>query len=218
VTVPAEVLLNFIEQTGANPIWLLSGQGPRYRGGLQDLALADLSPADLIRKGLERLEERPHEIVIQGAESGFDSDDAADFVAVNVVPMESLRPRRGPSGLPAILGQVLAYRQWVAHPRDTVAARVEDDAMSPVLSSGSVVAIDRSMTDPRLLQGKIVVACPDEQPVIRWLDVSGRHLILRASNASLEYPLVPIEWNPENGLAPGLLIGRVVWSWSRFSV
>ena len=35
VTVPAEVLLGFIEQTGANPIWLLTGEGsrvsPHYR-------------------------------------------------------------------------------------------------------------------------------------------------------------------------------------------
>ena len=28
VTVPAEVLLGFIEQTGANPLWLLNGEGP----------------------------------------------------------------------------------------------------------------------------------------------------------------------------------------------
>ena len=31
VTVPAEVLLSFIDQTGANPVWLLSGEGELYR-------------------------------------------------------------------------------------------------------------------------------------------------------------------------------------------
>ena len=31
VTVPAEVLLGFIEQTGANPMYLISGEGARYR-------------------------------------------------------------------------------------------------------------------------------------------------------------------------------------------
>src|SRR6266571_800320 len=30
VTVPAEVLLGFIDQTGANPLWLLSGEGMKY--------------------------------------------------------------------------------------------------------------------------------------------------------------------------------------------
>ena len=31
VTVPAEVLLRFLEVTGAEPCWLLDGRGPRYR-------------------------------------------------------------------------------------------------------------------------------------------------------------------------------------------
>jgi steroid delta-isomerase-like uncharacterized protein len=31
VTVPAEILLDFIEQTGADPHWLLAGEGPKYR-------------------------------------------------------------------------------------------------------------------------------------------------------------------------------------------
>jgi hypothetical protein len=32
VTVPAEVLLRFIELTGAEPAWLLHGRGEKYRG------------------------------------------------------------------------------------------------------------------------------------------------------------------------------------------
>src|SRR5215213_6146213 len=31
VTVPGEVLLRFVELTGVDPIWLLHGEGPRYR-------------------------------------------------------------------------------------------------------------------------------------------------------------------------------------------
>jgi len=31
--VPAQVLLRFIELTGADPLWLLSGKGDRYRAG-----------------------------------------------------------------------------------------------------------------------------------------------------------------------------------------
>jgi len=33
VTVPAEVLLGFIDETGTNPVWLLSGEGSMYRRG-----------------------------------------------------------------------------------------------------------------------------------------------------------------------------------------
>src|ERR1700753_4189515 len=36
VTVPAEVLLAFIEQTGASSTWLLNGEGPKYRGANDD--------------------------------------------------------------------------------------------------------------------------------------------------------------------------------------
>jgi hypothetical protein len=33
VTVPAEVLLRFLQLTGAEPRWLLDGEGPKYREG-----------------------------------------------------------------------------------------------------------------------------------------------------------------------------------------
>ena len=32
-TVPAEVLLSFIEQTGTNPMFILAGKGPKYQRG-----------------------------------------------------------------------------------------------------------------------------------------------------------------------------------------
>jgi len=32
VTVPAEVLLNFLDKTNARPGWLLTGEGPKYLG------------------------------------------------------------------------------------------------------------------------------------------------------------------------------------------
>ena len=32
VTIPGEVLLRFLEVTSAEPRWLLTGEGPRYRG------------------------------------------------------------------------------------------------------------------------------------------------------------------------------------------
>src|SRR3954463_3592606 len=55
VTVPAEVLLNFIDQTNANPIWLLPGEAPRYNTPSDGKPTTDLSPIDLLRRGLEML-------------------------------------------------------------------------------------------------------------------------------------------------------------------
>ena len=59
VTVPAEVLLSFIDQTGANPIWLLTGEGPRYPPVSGRSAFSQLTPIELIRRGLEKLEQEP---------------------------------------------------------------------------------------------------------------------------------------------------------------
>ena len=55
----------------------------------------------------------------------------------------------------------MAYRQWLPNPSETVGVRLDDDAMHPILPAGSIVAIDRSVTDPQQLQGRIVAACPD---------------------------------------------------------
>jgi hypothetical protein len=211
VTVPAEVLLGFIEQTGTNPVWLLTGKGQKYRRGVEDQVLSDLSPEELIRRGLERLEERPNEVVMVASEN-LPESSGADFVAVGLVPMRALSGRAATAN--GGEGHVLAFRHWIPHPRDTVAVRLEDDAMSPILPAGSVAAVDRAVTDPTSLHGRLVAACPEGQPMIRWLEVSDRHLILRPNQPTREYPIVPTEWGGK-GASP--IVGQVVWSWSRFS-
>jgi predicted ester cyclase/transcriptional regulator with XRE-family HTH domain len=57
-TVPAEVLLGLLEETGVEPHWLLRGEGPRYRRppGTGARHPAGLSPIELLRLGLEKLE------------------------------------------------------------------------------------------------------------------------------------------------------------------
>ena len=111
-------------------------------------------------------------------------------------------------------GHILAYREWLPHPRETVAVRLDDDAMFPILPAGSVVAVDRSLTDPQRLQGKMVAAMPDVNPIIRWLDLSGRHLIFRPNQQSREHPLIPLEYDSSQ---PSTILGQVVWSWSCFN-
>jgi hypothetical protein len=211
VTVPAEVLLAFIDQTGANPVWLLSGEGSKYRRGLEDDGLANLTPIELIRRGLEKLEREPADVVMVTPEN-LPSEFKSDFVAVSLVRMGDLT-RNVPESS-QVEGYILAYRQWLPNPSETVGVRLTDDAMYPILPAGSVVAIDRSKRDLASLQGRIVAACPEAQPMIRWLDLSGRHLILRPNQPSREHPLIPVELD---GQSENLIIGQVVWSWSRFS-
>jgi Peptidase S24-like len=211
VTVPAEVLLAFIEQTGVNPMYLVSGEGPRYSQAADDRLLSDLSPVELIRRGLERLERTSQRAIVVAPEN-LPSRVTSDFEAVKLYPFDELsNPTMDPS---RIEGHVLAYRQWLPHPLQTIAVRMADDSMNPILPAGSIVAIDRSVTNPMELRGRIVAACPEGVPMIRWLDVSGRHLILRPNQAGREYPLVPVEMGDTE---PSFLIGQVVWSWSRFA-
>ena len=56
VTVPYEVLVRFIELTGANPTYLILGEGEHYRNPVVEPQLSDLSAVELIRRGLEKLE------------------------------------------------------------------------------------------------------------------------------------------------------------------
>jgi hypothetical protein len=211
VTVPAEVLLSFIDQTGANPMWLLSGEGSRYRHSIDDRALSELTPVELIRRGLEELERAPNEITVVAPEN-LPLNAASEFVAVGLYPLaEIARPVPDPALLD---GHVLAYRHWLPHPGETIGTRLIDGAMYPILPAGSIVAVDRAVTDPLKLHGQIVAAQPEGVPMIRWLDVSGRHIILRPNQQNAkEFPLIPIEYTDRK---PQLIIGQVVWSWSRF--
>jgi SOS-response transcriptional repressor LexA len=211
VTVPAEVLLGFIEQTGVNPTWLLNGDGPRYRNVNHDRLLSDLTPVELIRRGLEELERSPRETVIVGPENvraGVESE----FVAIPLYPLSELAdPILDPGKAE---GHVLAYRSWLPNPCETIGVRLIDESMHPILPAGSIVAVDRSETDPSKLHGQIVAARPNGKPMIRWLDISGRHVILRPNQNGKEFPLIPIEYDPQDSQ---LIIGHVVWSWSRFA-
>src|SRR3954447_371812 len=69
VTVPAEVLLGFIEQTNVNPTYLVSGEGPKYRRAADERMLSELTPIELIRRGLERLERSASDVMIMTAEN-----------------------------------------------------------------------------------------------------------------------------------------------------
>ncbi len=206
VTVPAEILLGFIEQTGTNPTWLLNGEGQRFRNSREDRLLSELTPIELIRRGLEKLERVSSEVVVVAPEN-LPADQASEFVAIPLYPLSEIA---GP-GLDTarVDGHVLSYRNWLPKPEE----RLVDDAMHPILPTGSVVAIDRSVNQPQQLHGQIVAACPDGVPMIRWLDVHGRHIILRPNNGGRDFPLIPIEFNEQGSQ---VIIGQVVWAWSRF--
>lgn len=203
VTVPAEVLLGFIEQTGASPLWLLTGRGPRFRSTTDELSTNDLTPTQLIRRSLDRLE--------QAARDAKSEEKVCSYVSMNILPLD--RVGLQDSEPPSTFGEVLADRCWIPHPEQTVAARIDDDAMSPILVAGSVVAVDLGVREPGVLSGRIAVVRVQGRVVVRWLEESGRHVILRANSTIAEYPLIPLELR---GKTPDEVLGQVVWSMSRF--
>ncbi len=210
VTVPAEVLLSFIDQTGTNPVWLLTGQGPKYRRGLEDMVLAESDARAAHPAG-------PGEARDGSPTRSSSSPRRTCRATVPPTSWPSIWSRCRPwlaraSAVPE--GHILAYRQWIPHPRETVAVQLQDDAMHPILPAGSVVAVDRAVRDPQQLQGKLVAAAPEGRAMICWLEITGRHLILRPNQPSREHPMVPIEL--ENRAA-NAIVGQVVWSWSKFA-
>ena len=163
------------------------------------------------RVRVEELERSSRETVIVAPESVSDSV-SSEFVAIALYPLSELAdPILDPG---TAEGHVLAYRSWLPNPSATIGVRLSDEAMHPILPAGSIVAVDRSVTDPRKLQGQIVAARPNGNPIIRWLEISGRHVILRPNQTGKEFPLIPIEFDPNDSQ---LVVGQVVWSWSRFA-
>src|SRR4051794_38552179 len=81
VTGPAGVLLSFMEQAGVNPLWLPNGEGPRYRHAHDEHLLSELTPLELVRRGLEKLERTSSEVVIVAPEN-LPGDVASEFVAI----------------------------------------------------------------------------------------------------------------------------------------
>jgi SOS-response transcriptional repressor LexA len=146
------------------------------------------------------------------APENLPSQLASDFAAVSLYPLAEIGTTvLDPS---QVEGYIMAYRHWLPNPAQTIGVRMTDDAMHPILPIGSIAAIDRSMTNPLLLHGRIVAACPGGVPIIRWLEVSGRHMILRPNQQGREYSLMPVDLEDPGS---ALILGQVVWSWSRFS-
>ena len=203
VTVPAEVLLGFIDQTGANPRWILTGEGAKFWQEFDDSGLNHLSPSELIRRSLAQLAKE--------AELSDPVFQPQKFAELQVVSLASLmHPNEHQDNS---LGTVMVDRSWIPNPDDTLASTIEDDSMAQVLPKGSLIAIDLSVRDPALLAGRIAAAKTGSSVLIRWLERTDRHVILR-SNQPDKYPLLPL--NFENNGTDSLL-GQIVWSWTRFS-
>src|ERR1700681_3402546 len=99
---------------------------------------------------------------------------------------------------------IAAPANWCPNPNDTNCLRVRGTSMSPLINDGDVVAVDGSQTDPKKLNGKIVVG---------WHRVNGLSLarLIVADGVQLlesenrEYMPIPVEKDRQ-----WQIIGRVL--------
>ena len=193
VTVPAEVLLRFIELTSIEPTWLLHGRGPRYRTPPVDSRAPDpaMSVESLLRTALQKLEGH--------------AAPAAGATAVATLPR--LAGDNGEAdGEPE---PIESTKEWLAAEREGRCVRVEGDAMTPVLASGARVAFAAEDEPVDQLHGSLVVAWIQGRPVVRWFQRSGEFGLLHAENPDHSPNLLLVDLN---GPLHERRIRRVLWT------
>jgi phage repressor protein C with HTH and peptisase S24 domain len=60
--------------------------------------------------------------------------------------------------------------------------QISGDSMAPVVADGASVAYATGEEEIQQLDGKLVVAWLENQPVVRWFQNCGRFALLRAEN------------------------------------
>ena len=210
VTVPAEVILRMIELTSVEPMWLLHGKGTKFRPQAAERRETVVGPGvsvgSLLRTALHMLEEgkatQPTLIVSKGSPA-HPTDEPSDVVLLAVDDSTS-----GPITKSSGPRYVAARSEWLDAERECRCIRIEGAAMSPIVGDGAYVAFAKSEEDPIGLDGKMVVAWVDKQPVVRWFQYGGRYAVLRAENPATNPVTILIDLEDEDRPAR---FRRVLW-------
>jgi hypothetical protein len=197
VTVPAEVILKIIELTSVEPMWLLHGEGPKFRTLGDDRLDSSIGPRPsvgaLLRTALQMLEEGeatpPTLIVSNSSDERSPGDEHADIVLLAVDESAASGPLTRTSGR----RYFAARSEWLDAQRECRVFRNEDAAMSPIVAEGAYVAFSKLEEDPANLDGKMVVAWVEGKPLVRWFQFCGRYAVLRAENPASLPAQIPID-------------------------
>jgi hypothetical protein len=201
VTVPAEVILKVIELTSVEAGWLLHGEGPKFRNARPERSLSGATSSvtigALLRTALQLLEK--NDLGWPGLQGDVEGADPGAVIAQEAEPRDAASESRTPRdpGLERALdveGTVRAAedglralhsrREWLAAQRDHRCVSVNGDSMAPVVADGASVAYSSVDEQAEQLDGKLVVAWLEDQPVVRWFQHCDRFALLRAQNPS----------------------------------
>ena len=218
VTIPAEVVLRIIELSSVEPMWLLHGEGPKFRpasprrseivGGqgvsvraLLRTAIQILESNETAKQGSAPASRAPDEPAGEAEPPTAGLGEEIVLIGVDDVEGEPLTEQSGPR-------YIAARSEWLDAQRDCRCIRIVGDAMAPILSDGAYVAFSKAEEDPLLLDQKMVVAWLDNVPIVRWFQHCGRFALLRAENpaANPSQILVDLEKPSHEGR-----VRRVLW-------
>lgn len=188
VTVPAEVLLKFVQLTSVEPGWLLHGREPKYqRPSLDNRLSAEWSQERNASHSQQeampneagrgfRWPTQPNHPGGPGPESWSRSASATAVIDLGEPDLEA-GPENGP-------WQFAVREEWHPAPLHCQFVRVEGDAMAPIVADGAFVGYCEAEEDVAELDGRLVVAWPEGTPLVRWLHHSPEFVVLRAERSA----------------------------------
>lgn len=211
VTVPAEIILQVVELTSVEPVWLLRGEGPKFRPTASNAGMGDglqtSSVASLLRTALERLEQKEKSSLAE-------ADQSFTVASPIVAQLEEWEPGQDGSNL-VFVGDgkpsgdrpitpsdghhyLAARKEWLAARQELRHLRVGDESMAPIIAGGAHVTYAEAEPASVALHDKMVVAWVDARPVVRWFQHCGRFALLRAENLAVTPTSTLIELGDED--------------------
>lgn len=137
--VPHHVIASMVRM-GANPYWLLFGEGDMRGGPGTDEDVRDMNIK-----------------AVSMQTAGVDERAMAEFYVLPLYADEVAAGQPLEMRDTEIEGPAIIHRAWCPHPRETDYVRVHatGTSMEPTVPAGSIVTIDRAETDPERLVGKV---------------------------------------------------------------
>lgn len=216
VTVPAEIILRIVELTSVEPVWLLRGEGPKFREnrpkaegtpGRTPEGLATSPITTLLRVALERLEEKERSQDLKVASPIYSRRDKASGPELPLLDDDLAHSEPTPEPLEPGPGDVIQGGSLEGR-RAYRSLRIADDMMAPIVAEGAHVAYGEAEPISPSIDEKLVVAWIDGSPVVRWFQHCGKFALLRAENPTASPSTTLIELDRVD---PGVRFHRVLW-------
>lgn len=204
---PASAVWSICRATGADPGWLLSGQGEPFSKP------DDPDIPTLAKQVADYLSSAAAEIVVAGPN---DARVNPNLIALPLLAGEAALGI-GREVVESPSDWAIAWKPDVPHPSHTACLRVVGDSMRGVIHDGSIVAVDYhpEVFDIERLDGQIVAAYWDDGITIkRLVKVSDTVIVLDPSNLDRSRHM-PIRIDLD-GLVDNPIRGQVVWGSTRF--